>query len=319
MFAALGYFPAAKIPFRFVQSSDNGGHMAEPRRHITDAAAEPRQLVEEHLQLIERLRGGTTARLGADAIRPLLAELIRRAGPAYWTYSLPRIVKVHRSRPLESGDDWHRFTERDLGPPPPDKVMEYARCNRPSQSLLYCSLEENIALAEMQAARGQTHLITTYLLDSTMRLRPIGELDFFRRTGGLTYFGDSTSIVARHYADMVQDINVMLIDAFLADEFMRYAETDAVYFLTSTVADILFAEAKGHVGSAPDALFYPSVVFRSGVNFAIAPHAYAEKVSLVTEETKIVRITEVLGYGLYRYDTLALLETGEGQLSWKDC
>jgi hypothetical protein len=294
--------------------------MAE-RQHSTahTTATQPAQLVEDHLHLIERLRGGTTARLGADAIRPLLAELIGRAGPAYWTYSLPRIVKVHRSRPLEPGDDWRRFTQRDLGPPPPDKVTEYARCNHPGQSLLYCSLEENIALAEMQAARGQTHLITTYLLDRNMRLRPIGELDFFRRTGGLTYFGDSTSKVARHYAGMVQDINVTLIDAFLADEFMRYAQTDAVYFLTSTAADILFADIEGNAWPAPDALFYPSVVFRSGVNFAIAPHAYASKVSLIAEETKIVRITEVLGYGLYRYDTLALLESREEQLSWKDC
>ncbi len=281
-------------------------------------AHEPWQLGEEHLHLIERLRGGTAARLGVDAIRPMLADLIRLAGPAYWTYSLPRVVKVYRSRPIEAGDDWRQFTPRDLGPPPPDKVTDYARCNRPGQSLLYCSLEENIALAEMQAARGQVHLITTYLLDRKIKLLPIGELDFFRRTGGLTYFGDSTSKVARHYANMVQDINVTLLDAFLADEFMRYAETDAVYFLTSTVADILFNESDRDGWSAPDALFYPSVVFRSGVNFAIAPQSYARKVTLLAEEAKIVRIADVLGYGLYRYETLATLASCEQDtLDWK--
>jgi hypothetical protein len=276
-------------------------------------------IAEDYLQQIERLRGGTAARLGPDPIRPLLTELIRHARAAYWIYSLPRVVKVHRSRPILPGDDWRGFTARDLGPPPPDKVTEYARCNRPGQSLLYCSLEENIALAEMQAAQGQEHLITTYLLDRKMRLLPIGELDFFRRTGGLTYFGSGSSKVARHYAGMVQDIDVTLIDAFLADEFMRYAETDAVYFLTSAVADILFAEAESNGWAAPDALFYPSVVFRSGVNFAITAGAFASKVSLITEETKIVRITEVLGYGLYRYDTLARLASCEpGGLTWAE-
>jgi hypothetical protein len=275
------------------------------------------QPAEERLHQIERLRGGIAARLGPARIRPMLAELIRDAGAAYWVYGLPQVVKVHRSRPMLAGDDWRRFTLRDLGPPPPEKVTEYARCNAPGETLLYCSLEENIALAEMRAAHGQVHLVTTYLLEKDLRLMPIGELDFFRRTGGLTYFGGGNSTVARHYAGMLKDINVTLIDAFLADEFMRYAETDAVYFLTSAAAGILFNEAQRNAAT-PDALFYPSVVFRSGVNFAITPEAYASKVKLVVEETKMVRITEVLGYGLYRYEVLANLESvDQDGILWK--
>lgn len=132
-------------------------------------------------------------------------DLIKRAAPAYRVHSSPRVLTVHRSRPLQQAEDWHVFTLRDLGPPPPEKVTEYARCNCPGQSLLYCSLEENIALAEMQAARGQTHLITTYLLDKKISLLPIGEQDFFRRTGGLTYLGDGDSSIARQYEEMVDD------------------------------------------------------------------------------------------------------------------
>jgi hypothetical protein len=275
-----------------------------------------RQPAEDHLQLIERLRGGAAARIGYAQLRALLLELVERAAPAYWVHTPPRVLTVHRSRPLEQAEDWREFTQRDLGPPPPDKVKQYARCNRPGQSLLYCSLQENIALAEMQAARDQMHLLTTYLLDKKIRLLPIGELDFFRRTSGLTYLGDGAAKGARHYEGIVNEEEVAFIDAFFADEFMRHASTDAVYFLTSALADILFSETADW--SPPDALFYPSVVFRGGVNFAIAPQAYASRVSLLPEETKIVRITEVLGYGLYRYETIARLESCEQDgLKWK--
>ena len=270
---------------------------------------------ETHLQLIERLRGGAAARLGYDRVRPLLEELVARAAPAYWIHTPPRILTVHRSRPLEEAENWREFTSRDLAPPPPEKVKNFARCNRPGQSLLYCSMQENIALAEMQAARDQIHLLTTYLLDKKIRLLPIGELDFFRRTSGLTYLGASAAKGARHYEGIVNEEEVAFVDAFFADEFMRHASTDAVYFLTSALADILFTETPSW--SPPEALFYPSVVFRGGVNFAISPQAYASRVSLVAEQTKIVRITEVLGYGLYRYETVARLESCEQDvLQW---
>lgn len=293
--------------------------MAELRRlpHETSAHNEPRRPAEEHLQVIERLRGGAAARLGYEDVRALLAKLVKRAAPAYWVHTPPRVLTVHRSRPLGRDEDWRQFTERDLGPPPPDCVRNYARCNCPGQSRLYCSLEENIALAEMQAARDQIHLLTTYLLDRKIKLLPIGELDFFRRTGGLTYLGDSASKIARLYAGMVDEPDVAFIDAFFADEFMRHASTDAVYFLTSALADILLSDAETE--PAPEALFYPSVVFRGGVNFAITPEACATRVNLIPEATKIVRITEVLGYGMYRYDTLAQLEICEPErLVWKE-
>lgn len=293
--------------------------MAQTQRRIEQsepAAKAHGRPAEAHLQLIERLRGGAAARLGYDEVRACLADLIKHATPAYWVHTPPRTLTVHRSRPLDYAEDWHNFTLRDLGPPPPDKVRKYARCNRPGQSRLYCSMEENIALAEMQAARDQIHLLTTYLLDKKINLLPIGELDFFRRTGGLTYLGDSAWRIARQYESIVNAPDVAFIDAFFADEFMRHASTDAVYFLTSALADILLAETE--TSPAPDALFYPSVVFRGGVNFAITPEAYATRVSLLAEETKIVRISEVLGYGLYRYETLATLESGDEQgLVWK--
>lgn len=292
--------------------------MAEPQAlSPRKKAGTPNRPAEEHLQLIERLRGGAAARLGYDEVRECLGALVRRAAPAYWVHTPPRVLTVHRSRPLGSHEHWRSFTARDLGPPPPDKVRNYARCNRPGQSRLYCSLEENIALAEMQAARDQIHLLTTYLLDRRIRLLPIGELDFFRRTGGLTYLGDSASKIARQYADMVDEPDVAFIDAFFADEFMRHAATDAVYFLTSALADILLEESDAN--PPPEALFYPSVVFRGGVNFSIRPEAYASRVNLIAEETKVVRITEVLGYGMYRYETIAWLEScDEEGLAWSE-
>jgi hypothetical protein len=68
-----------------------------------------------------------------------------------------------------------------------------------------------------------------------------------------------------------------------------------------------------------DIIFYPSVAFRGGLNFAVLPGAWKSKTKLVSEETRIIEITDVLGYGIYKYKQVGILNsnTSNGELDWK--
>jgi hypothetical protein len=104
----------------------------------------------------------------------------------------------------------------------------------------------------------------------------------------------------------------------LADEFIKQATTQTDYKITSALSDVLL---NGDLNPCTpiDALIYPSVAFREGMNFAVLPESYKSKMKLVEEETKIIRITDVLGYGIFDYRSLASLKSvsTEGRLEWE--
>jgi hypothetical protein len=55
------------------------------------------------------------------------------------------------------------------------------------------------------------------------------------------------------------------------------------------------------------------------MNFAILPEPYKSKMKLVEAETKIIKITDVLGYGIFDYRPLASLKSvsSDGRLKWE--
>ena len=74
-----------------------------------------------------------------------------------------------------------------------------------------------------------------------------------------------------------------------------------------------------HRSEPVNAIIYPSVAFRAGVNFAIQPEAYQSKMKLVETETNIIEITDVVGYGIYGRSRVATLKSvnSAGLLDWK--
>ena len=175
------------------------------------------------------------------------------------------------------------------------------------------------ALAEIRAEAGQQYAIATFMMPGRSLVLPVGELDYFRRTGR-TYLGEAVEQSANIYRELLarEDWAVIaLFDAFLADEFIRPAETQTDYKVTSAMAEVLF-----HGGlkfSEPiDAIMYPSVVFREGTNFAIRSDSFWSKIKLVESETKIIEVTDVFGYGIYNCRDLMRLKSvsSDGSLDW---
>ena len=267
------------------------------------------------LNVIEWLRGGVKSRLHYEQIRPYVAALASCG--AYQVYSLPAELTIHRARYLND-NKWPESVA-ELGPPPVHTVTEFGRCNQPKQPLWYCSLYEDTALAEINAELAAQYVVASFTLQKDIRLIRVGDFDYYRRTGN-TSIGEADPLSVKAYKEICdKDDRIIpaVIDAFLADEFIKPATSHTDYKITCAFSDVLLSgELKP---SQPiDAIIYPSVAFRHGLNFAIRPEAYPSKLTLVEAETKIIEITDVVGYGIFDYRKLATLKPVSSQeiLHW---
>ncbi|HBH79782.1 MAG TPA: hypothetical protein DDY39_08145 [Nitrospira sp.] len=272
------------------------------------------------LHLVQQLRGGAKGRLPYDNIRLCISVIVSALTKRriYGTYSFHDDLLVHRARQI-SNKKWF-MSANELGPPLPEQTKIYGRCHQPSRPLYYCSLYEDTALSEVNAELHEQYVISTFTLSKGSILVPIGELDYFRRTGQ-TYMGSQTPYSADPYKEALakeDGVECALFDAFMADEFIRPATTQVDYKVTSAFADVLLY-SDWSLQSPIDAIVYPSVAFREGLNFAIRPQAYRAKLKLVEAKTKIIEISDVLGYGIFEYQTLATLKSvnPDGYLNWE--
>ncbi len=103
---------------------------------------------------------------------------------------------------------------------------------------------------------------------------------------------------------MKKNLHPIVIDAFLADEFSKPAVSNTDYFITSALSNVLFDNL-----DPLDALIYPSVVFPKGLNFAISVQAYESKMKLI--RANIVKINDILGYGIYDYKQVDILKSSD--------
>jgi hypothetical protein len=270
------------------------------------------------LSVIEQLRGGAKQRWTTEIIRTYAQALTRFGEGVYRSYQIPKGMTVCRVRALNPDEPWFS-SAAELGSPDEFWTKESGRCHAPGAPVCYCSLYEDTALAEVDAQTGRRYAVATFELLDDLIVLPVGEFDFYRRTGQ-TYLGSAIPGITQHFKDIREsrrDARLLeIVDAFLAEEFLMRASTESDYRLTATFSEILF----GLLFNTPvDAIFYPSVAFRAGYNFAISREAEKRKLRLVERETRLVKVNQALGYGIFDTKDVALLRavSGEGQLDWE--
>jgi RES domain len=272
------------------------------------------------LNVIEQLRGRVKQRWTFDLVKQYVWALYKKYG-LNQTYKLPTTLPVVRARKLDfcEREFWPKF-KSDLGARKSEDIKDYGRCHSPGISVGYCALYEDIALTEARAELDDCYVITFFEPVKNFLVAPVGELDFFRRTGE-TYLGSAIPSSSVCYAQALDkengDLRAM-VDAFFADEFMRPANNDSDYRLTAAYAHVLMSDTTPIAGAKIDAIFYPSVAFHAGYNFAFRQSFMQEKMMPITQKTKIVKISDVLGYGIFQSETLATLKKcdAEGLLEW---
>jgi len=296
---------------------------------------EGQQGLENHLSMreglmgfVEQLRGGANRRWSFEQLEDIVKALVHNYGAeVYQSFTIPETSKltIHRVRKLEADTKLENIAH--LGSRPAEATNDYGRCHVPHKPSCYCSLYEDIALAEVNAEAGQRYAIATYEITQDLIVLPIGELDYFRRTG-TTYLNceiPPPDNLKDHYHKIINDRDKeraklrQFVDAFFADEFISPAYDTTHYKLTAALTKILFENQLWK--DRPDAIFYPSVAFRGGYNFAIRPDAEKSKMRLLKELTRIVKVKEVLGYGIYEIEDEYILKSvaNDDQLEWEEC
>ena len=148
------------------------------------------------LGIIEQLRGGAKDRLSYELIYLSIGILVKASARqgVYRPYCMQNEISVVRARRLEKSGEF--------GPLPRGQTIKYARCHRPGRSVGYCSLYMDTALAEVRAELGQQYAIATFRMPGSSIVIPVGEFDYFRRTGR-TYLGEAVEQSAKIYSEIL--------------------------------------------------------------------------------------------------------------------
>lgn len=282
---------------------------------------------EGALNVIEQLRGGVKGRWTFEQVRNFVFALITpEENRIYQTYKIPALstkiatvpvaFTVFRARRLVSAEKWFKRAN-ELGSPTVAEAKKFSRCHKPSDPVFYGSLFLETVLSEIEVELGDHVVISEFQFQQDIVALPVGELDYFRRTKQ-TYLGAKTEESSKPFEKALEaiDRNIvpLLIDAFLAEEFIKPAVNDTDYKITSAFSDIIFNEFG--INHEIDAIVYPSVAFRGGVNFAVRPESERKKMKLINAQ--VVEITEALGYGIFGRKELGKLKSiANGQLEWQ--
>jgi hypothetical protein len=300
------------------------GNMATKNDNINDLIFDVAELEnflstkEGVLNVLEQLRGRVIQRWRFETLKAYIKALVERHG-THQSHSIlaSNNLTLCRVRGLQN-DEKPEFS-KELGARDPADTIDYGRCNWPQNPMLYCSLYEDTALTEVDAEIDRRYVVATYRVSGDLVVLPIGELDWFRRTG-TTQLGVAclnTSLPYQQASDGIDGDVKVLVDAFFADEFMKSANSNspAQYRLTSALSNVLY---EANWETPIDAIFYPSVAFRAGCNFAIRPQAALTKLTLLEEETKILKVRDAIGYGIFQTETEAVLKSigANGELVW---
>jgi len=298
---------------------------AVDREGLSDFVSEK----EGALNVIEQLRGGVKGRWKYGQIRDFVFALIsHERNRIYQTYEIPALSKqvapepvpftVFRARRLKSPGEWFKSAD-DLGSPIPEKTDKFGRCHQPGAPVFYGSLLAETVLSEIDAELEDHVVISEFQIEQDITVIPVGEFDYFWRTRQ-TYLGAENEASSKPFEEALKTIddNVvpLIVDAFLADEFIEPARNHTDYKITSAFSDIIFNEFGKRYEI--DAIVYPSVAFRGGVNFAFRPDSEKRKMKLI--DAKIVEITEAVGLGIFGHRKLGKLKSVvDGQIEWEKC
>jgi hypothetical protein len=257
-----------------------------------------------------------------EIVRAYLAALLKKYS-AGSVYKIPKPTQLCRVRLL--GDrEWPK-AHAELGHPSREDTTAFGRCHTPRNPVLYASQIEQVAMLEVRASRGDCCVISTFTLPTNVQVFPVGEFDYWRRTLHSDIYlqmddADKKKVI-RDYDDLLGGVDGdvrMLLDAFMAGQFIGVAKSQDDYKLTSAYSDVMLKNEIG-LSNPIDALIYPSVQSRHGLNFAVRADYYQEHATQVIEETRVVLIERDFGYGLYGYKDIAVLSevNEEKLLTWR--
>ena len=208
------------------------------------------------------------------AYEKALLAYFNLGGLPLFTYEIPiEGMSLFHSRTHNNEDFFYKISEISI---PPSKYVKYfARCNRPFQSIFYCS--ENRPTSYMEYVESW---VKSKSIGETLKVT-IGEWEFKKAIKAIIVttpnpdervsvfdkeHGAELDKFLKNYKD--DELKAQkLFYSFLFEKFRKSAKDDLkTYLITSAYCNLAIA----HENSEAEAVFYPSVPFGgNGVNLAI--------------------------------------------------
>lgn len=205
------------------------------------------------------------------------------------SYQIPVGTPLFRARPHSENVFYQQISE--IGSPPPLKVLNYARCNKPFQSVFYCSSNRPTSFHELieywleSTKYDETIYVTIGRWELKKPLNAIIIADPGLEYSDFdTYHGTGINEAIDKHAGDEKEKYVMFFQ-FLTSRFRKPAKNDLqTYLITSSYCNLALLHAKGRA----NAIHYPSVPFKGqGLNYCINREFMMDKSNI--ELTHVIR------------------------------
>lgn len=190
------------------------------------------------------------------------------------------------------------FTQKSELLYPPPSIEHQDRMNNMSSRVLYVSLHEYTAMAEtkIDASFINSHFqLTKFSADREITVFSLGDFNnIYKNTPrDSIYFNQA----AKHYIGHSTDATIKgyaALECAIAE--VLYDQTDNYHILSSIMADAIFT-----ANPIIEAIMYPSVQNRYGINFAINKKLSDE---LIMKNSFVNKLIDVYRNGFFKYSTV---------------
>lgn len=185
---------------------------------------------------------------------------------------------------------------RDVVARLPGDSKSFQRCNIPGQSMLYCGVNLDTCFTETDPKVGQSICVSEFSVveGQSIKIAQIGGLDFYRRNERAMLevkdLENSTKAALDKHLNH-DNLDTVLIDAFMAHMFSRRIENESQYRLTALISNLIMQK------TGSDGVMYPSVEHRGGLCYAIKSEISFSKLRLISAEERCV--AEKLPYSIW--------------------
>lgn len=202
---------------------------------------------------------------------------------------------IWRVRKCNDGEGYGNL--REIFYPPPEQTRA-GRLNNAGQPVLYTSLHNFTALAEVAAEEGDYLHIIGFQIKPPEKLKCaiIGEIFNTHRSGRAKLcetLGDGINKILIN-SDIRACRSWVFLDAFFSMLLADKTAASSDYIHSRIVADLI-NEKMPHI----DAIYYMSVALENGVNLAIKPDAVNRL--LHVSGTSVIKINRKYDFGIYDF------------------
>lgn len=217
-----------------------------------------------------------------------------------------------RSRQAPDADGYRHHRDLHL---PPTSLTPAGRLNDPGEPVLYLSLNQFSTFAEVAAKPGDHIHIAAYRIKTPQKIRcaVVGEVYSVHRSARATTSDLLTEQINRLLcnSDYRAARSWVYMDAFVADLLSNLNAAQDNYEASRSIARRIFGQNPN-----VDAIWYPGIALRNGVNFALKPEAAHRLLEM--QFAHVVRVERVFEFGIY--DFTVVRQSGgveaDGAFNW---